>query len=316
MLSVARSTGVLPMTDPVPAHDDPFPAAVERLAASVVGLAGRRRGVAAGAVWSPGVVVTAASALGHAERVHVVRPDGETVEAEVRGTDPSTDLAVIAVSTEGLAPIGRRTEPARVGDAVLAVGRDASGLVHASFGRVGQVAGEWRTWRGGLVDRLVRLDGGLYPGLAGAPVGDARGLALGVASPAFSRHHGVVLPAGTVDRVSAALLEHGRVARGWLGVVVQPVALTAAMRDAARASSARGLLVTGVDDAGPAAAAGLTVGDVVVSADGTAIEDLDALRALLGTGRIGTRVRLDVLRGGVPTVVGLEVGERPSDGAR
>jgi len=153
-----------------------LPDAVERVAASVVRIGSRRRGIAAGVVWSAGRILTTASAQGHASRVHVGRPDGETVIGEVRGTDDSTDLAVIAVATDGLAAI-ERGEPAapRVGTVVFAVGRDASGAVHASFGHVGAVGGAWRTWRGGEVDRLVRLDGGLCPGLAGAPVADEAG---------------------------------------------------------------------------------------------------------------------------------------------
>ncbi len=75
----------------------------------------------------------------------------------------------------------------RVDDVICVVGRDPSGLTHASFGHVGLVAGEWRTWRGGRVDRLIRLDGGLYPGLDGAPVADASGQVLG-AKPHMLRH--------------------------------------------------------------------------------------------------------------------------------
>src|SRR5205085_9601714 len=123
---------------------------------------------------------------------------------EVRGIDASTDLAVVSLPISGGAnpPVAERREgPApRVGDFVFAVGRNPSGVVHASFGHVGAAGGAWRTWRGGAVDSLVRLDGGLYPGLAGAPVAGADGRIVGVASPALSRHHGVVLPVQTVER--------------------------------------------------------------------------------------------------------------------
>ena len=208
-----------------------LPDAVERVAASVVGIGSRRRGIAAGVVWSAGRILTTASALGHASRVHVVRPDGETVIGEVRGTDDSTDLAVIAVATDGL-PAIERGEPAapRVGTSVFAVGRDASGAVHASFGHVGAVGGAWRTWRGGEVDRLVRLDGGL--------------------------------------------------------------------------------LVTGLGEDGPAARAGLMIGDVLLEADERAVPDLQSLRSALAGERVGTRVPLRILRDGQVVSVGVEVTER------
>ncbi|MDE2454618.1 MAG: serine protease, partial [Burkholderiales bacterium] len=216
------------MTDhppsPHPSLSTPLLAdAVERLARSVVGVA-LRRGTASGLVWQPGVVVTAASAVWRASRLAVVLPDGEQVEGRLRGADTGTDLAAISFEGAEVAAAERDAEAApRAGDFVFAVGREPSGLVQASFGHVGAAAGEWRSWRGGRIERLIRLDGGLYPGLAGAPVAGADGRVIGVASPAFSRLHGLVLPVATVDRVLAQLLSHGRVRQGYLGIATQPV---------------------------------------------------------------------------------------------
>ncbi|RZI42664.1 serine protease [Herbaspirillum sp. HC18] len=284
--------------------------AVEAVAASVVGL-GTRRGLAAGVVWKTGMVVTAASAIGHAQEVHVVQPDGETAPGRVRGTDPATDLALIALEDERLRPAVRRIDSAvRVGDFVFAAGRDASGMLHASFGRIGATGGAWRTWRGGAVDRFVRLDGGLYPGLTGAPVGDARGQVIGVASPMLSRHHGVVLPVATVDRVSEALSKHGRVAHGFLGIVAQPVTVPAGVKANAPDLPETGLLVTGVADDAPAAQAGVMVGDILLTIGGHPIRDINSLREALGAEQIGTRMRLQLLRGGQAIELIVEVAER------
>ena len=282
-----------------------LPDAVERLAASVVGLS-MRRGAASGVVWTPGVVVTTASALWRAHRLEVVLPDGEPVTGEIRGIDPSTDLAAITFEG-GAVPSAERAAAAepRVGDFVFAVGREPSGRVQASFGHVGAAGGEWRTWRGGRVERLVRLDGGLYPGLAGAPVADASGLVLGVASPALSRHHGVVLPVPTIERVLAQLLAHGRVQRGYLGIAAQPV------RASIDGRAIEGLLVSSVADDGPAAIARLLVGDVIVSAGGQTVASVEALRDLLGAEQVGARLRLKVARGGQAMELSLDVAERP-----
>lgn len=282
----------------------PLPLAdvVERVAASVVGLATRRhRG--AGVLWRPGVVVGSAMLLWRASRVLVVRPDGEQVEGEIKGIDPTTDVAAIALDA-GAAVVAEHAgdAPARLGDFVFAVGREGSGHAQASFGHVGAVAGAWRTWRGGHIDRLIRLDGGLYPGFTGAAVADISGRVLGIASPAFSRHHGVVVPATTIERVLDQLLAHGRVQQGYLGIAAQPVR---AMLDG---TGVDGLLVSSVASDGPAARAGLLVGDVIVKLAGEPVSSLEDLRARL---RVGARVAAEVARGGRALGLALEVAERP-----
>jgi len=283
--------------EPLPLAD-----AVERVAASVLGLATRRqRG--AGVVWRTGVAVGSASALWRAGRVAVVLPDGEQVEGTLRGLDAATDLAVVSFADRGVPAVARDDAiTARVGDVVFAVGREPSGALQASFGHVGAVAGPWRSWRGGRIERLIRLDGGLYPGLAGAAVGDAAGRVLGIASPAFSRHHGVVLPVATIERVVEQLLTHGRVQQGYLGIAAQPVR---AQRDGVGVD---GLLVTSVADDGPAARAGLLVGDVIVTIGGQPVGSLDGLRERL---QVGTQVDADIARGGRAHTLSLQVAERP-----
>jgi serine protease Do len=278
--------------------------AVERVAASVVGLATRRLR-SAGVVWRAGVAVANASALWRSSRVAVVLPDGEQVEGSVRGIDPATDLAVIALADNSSAtPVAQDGDVAapRVGDVVFAVGREPSGHVQASFGHIGAAAGPWRTWRGGQLDRLIRLDGGLYPGLLGAAVADASGRVLGIASAAFSRHHGVVVPRATIERVIEPLLAHGRVARGYLGIAAQPVR---AQRDGVAVD---GLLVTSVADDSPAASAGLLVGDVIVTLGGEPAGSLERVRERL---QVGAQIELGIARGGRAQTLTLQVTERP-----
>jgi len=280
-----------------------LPDSVERLAASTVGLSTRRHS-GSGVLWRSGVIVTSASLLWRATSVSLVRPDGEQVQGEVRGIDGATDLAAVTFDSGALAVAERTTAAApRIGDVVFAVGRDPSGLTQASFGHVGAVAGEWRSWRGGRVDRLIRLDGGLYPGFAGAPVADASGQVIGVASNALSRHHGIVLPVATVDRVIDQLLAHGRVRQGYLGIAAQPVRATL------DGAAVEGLLISSLSDDGPAARAGLRVSDVIVKIGGEPTVSVDALRDLL---QVGAQVRVLVSRGGSSHEVSLEVEQRPS----
>jgi len=284
-----------------PSSSPHLPDAVERLAASVVCLATRRHG-SSGVLWRNGVAVGSASALWRASQVSLVLPDGEQVPGEVRGIDGGTDLAAVTFAS-GTLPVAERAAAAaaRVGHFVFAVGRKPSGLVQASFGHVGSVAGEWRTWRGGRVERLIQLDGGLYPGFEGAPVAEESGQVLGIASSAFSRHHGVVLPVATVDRVLDQLLAHGHVKQGYLGIAAQPVRATL---DGAPVD---GLLVSSVADDGPAARGGLQVGDVIVKVGGEPVGSLEALRGLL---EVGAQVRVLVSRGGHAKELSLEVAQR------
>jgi S1-C subfamily serine protease len=282
-----------------------LPDAVERVAASVVGFATRHR-ASSGVLWRDGIAVGSASALWRSTSVSVLRPDGEPVRGEVRGLDPATDLAAVAVP--GLSqPLPARSAGAapRVGDFVFAAGRKPSGITQASFGRVGAVGGEWRTWRGGRIERLLQLDGGLYAGFEGGAVADADGGVLGIASPAFSRQRAIVLPATTVDRVLDQLLVHGRVVQGWLGIAAQPV------QAALDGETVRGLLVSSVAEDGPAAKGGLQVGDVIVKVAGRPVERLDALRDAL---QVGADVSVLVSRGGKGTTLTLTVASRP--GAR
>ena len=288
-----------------------LPDAVAAVARSVLGLVTRRHAAAA-VVWRPGLAVTSASALWRAPpQVQLVLPDGETVEGTVRGSDAGTDLAAItfvaADAVPALAlPAPQPAAETRVGDFVFAVGREPEGHVHASFGHIGATGGEWRSWRGGRIERLIRLDGGLYPGLSGAAVASPAGHVLGIASPAFSRHHALVLPAATIERVLVALLAHGRVPRSHLGVAVQPV------RAVLEGAGVEGLLVSSVAADGPAARGGLLVGDVIVSAGGRPTAQLEALRAALAEAAPGSELTLAVARGGHKLSLAIALAEKPA----
>src|SRR5438034_7410253 len=144
---------------------------------------------------------------------------------------------------------------------VVAVGRGDTTGATASSGMIGALAGPWRTWRGGELDRYVRLDGGLYPGFSGAPAVDAQGRVVGICTAALARAAGMVIPASTVDRVVGELLARGRVARAYLGLAMQPVTLPKALVQKLSLRAERGLLIVAVEPDGPADQAGVLIGD-------------------------------------------------------
>ena len=131
---------------------------------------------------------------------------------------------------------------------------------------------------------------------------------LGIASPAFSRHHAVVVPAATIERVLAALLAHGRVPRSHLGIAVQPVRATL------EGAAVEGLLVSSVAEDGPAATGGLLVGDVIVEAGGRPARELEALRATIAEAPPGAALALTVSRAGQRVSTGRRRGRAAPGG--
>jgi S1-C subfamily serine protease len=244
------------------------------------------------------------------------------VAAQLAGMDHATDLAVLqlAESTPDAFPDTTAESPAPHGDAALiltghfvaALGRSAGGDLAASAGIVHRTGPAWQTWTAGRIDRLVRLDGGLFAGLSGGPVFDARGHVIGIANGALVRGGAVVVPAATIDRVIDELLARGRVARPYLGIVAQPVRLPAGAGGPDATAPGVGLLVTGLDEAGPAHGAGLMVGDIVRAVAGQPVADIAALRGALATRHSGTTVTVAVLRGGAPLELSLVTGEAPA----
>jgi S1-C subfamily serine protease len=294
--------------NPLRAQSDALAAIVERVGASTVAVLGRRHAVASGVVWRAGLVVTAAHVFRRTPvAATFVAGHGKSFSAALVGIDSSTDLALFRLTDESaIAPIAVGDAPAiQAGHMAIAVGRSGEGDAIASAGLVNRAAGPWQTWLGGHVDRLIRLDGGVYEGLSGAPVADASGNVIGVATAALSRSYGIVVPASTVSRVVDALLAHGRVARPWLGIGAQPVPLP-------NAAEKSGLLVTSLASGGPAERAGLLIGDIIVSAAGEGAADLRELRQALA-GHLGKTVTLSLLRGGAPVSVQAQVGEWPGE---
>jgi S1-C subfamily serine protease len=122
---------------------------------------------------------------------------------------------------------------------------------------------------------------------------------------------GLTIPAATVSRVVEQLLAKGHIARGYLGVGLQPVRLPDTLKQAVGVTSETGVIVISIESGGPAEKAGLFIGDILIALDGTPTTDTDAVQALLGPERIGTPLAANVARGGAPMDVTITVGERP-----
>jgi S1-C subfamily serine protease len=273
---------------------------VEGAAKSVAAVHARPRFPSSGVFWRPGVLVTAAHTIRHDEEITVTLPDGSSAPATLAGGDAGTDIAVLRV--EGGTPIARAAAAPVAGNLALAIGRSPDSGPNATMGIVSAVSGSWRTWRGGRLDHYIRLDLTLYPGSSGGAVVNVDGQAIGIATSALSRIAGLAIPASTVDRVVDELLAKGRVARGYLGVGLQPVELP---------DHQKGLLIVSVEPDGPAGKAGVLIGDILLALGGRGVCETEDLQAALESHGVGQAAEADVLRGGSAKKITIVVGERP-----
>ena len=283
---------------------------VETAAQSVVRVEARRRLPASGIMWSAeGVVVTANHVVERDDKLRVGLPSGDSVDAELAGRDPTTDLAVLRTDATDVAPLPL-VEPSdiRVGNLVLALGRPGKN-VQATMGMVSALGKSWRTGAGGAVDRYVQTDVVMYPGFSGGPLVDASGRGAGLNSSALMRGFNVALPVPTLRRVVDALLTHGRVSRGYLGVGAQPARLPQTVADEVGQES--GLLVVSVEPGSPAEDAGILMGDTIVSVAGEAARHMDDLLGFLSGDAVGKSVQVKIVRTGQTEEITVTVGERP-----
>ena len=293
---------------------------VERVGASVVALQARRSPPASAVILEPGVVATAAHTLRREDGITAVLADGSASAATLVGVDPGTDIAVLRLESSPGAARPSQGATIELGDAavvrpghfVVAVSRGTDGSLSASAGIVARTGGEWRTWRGGHVDRLVQLDGGLWGGFSGGPVVDARGGVIGIGTSALSRGRAVVIPGSVLKRVSAQLLARGHVSHAYVGAAVQPVEVPQSLRNSLGISQAHGLIVISTVPQGPADTAGIALGDTLLTLDGKPLADVDDLKSALGaTDRIGKPVAVSLIRAKQLVNVDVVVGERP-----
>lgn len=276
-------------------------------ASSVVQVHGKRWRTASGVVYAAGVVVTTIKALGREDGLHVRASEGDAIDAELVAWDPATGLAVLKAPALGAPPIAIAKQPARVGHLALALARSWSNNLTVSAGIVSIIGGPLRTGRRHAIDQVIRTTAPMHDGFAGGAFLDTDGALIGVTTASTIRGLGVVIPSDIAWKTAGGLLEHGRVKSGYIGIAGQRVELPEGQRVEGREDA---LLVIAVTPDGPAAKAGVIVGDVVVSFDGRAVTSADDLLDLLTAERIGKEVAVGILRGGTAQTITVTVGER------
>jgi serine protease DegQ len=287
----------------------------ERVGASVAAVNARHRVSSSGVLWRQGVIVTADHTIDREDGITVKFAGGNALAATLAGRDPGTDLAVLRIDEQSGVPASISGSVPRVGQLALALGRPGHMGLGASFGVISAVGGAWQTWSGGEVDAFIRPDLTLYPGFSGGPLVHASGQVAGINTSGLSRGGALTIPSSTVERVVEQLLTSGRIARGYVGLGMQPVRLPDGLREALHLQQQTALLVISVAPEGPGEKAGILIGDILTTLRGQPVGDTEAVQRVLGPSSVGQDIAASVIRGGQPVDVTLNVAERPRRGA-
>lgn len=261
-----------------------------------------------------GLILTNSHVVADASAIDVALPDGREHQADLIGQDPDTDVAVLKISAPDLAAVTfGSSHELRPGQLVIAIGNPYGFQHSVSAGVVSALGRTLRARSGRLIDQVVQTDAALNPGNSGGPLVTSAGKVVGVNTAIIAGGQGLsfAVPIGTVLSVLPALLRDGRVRRGYLGVAGQDVPLLRRVTRFHKLTQSTGVFVISIEKNGPAAAAGIREGDIVVSLDTEIVSSVDDLHRLLIEDRIGTRVTLGVLRDQQRIELDVRVADRP-----
>src|SRR6478735_2497814 len=248
-----------------------------------------------------GLVLTNSHVVGGSRRVRLSFPDGNHAEARVLGDDPDTDLALLRTELPAGTPSAVLGDSAKLrrGQLVVAIGNPLGFESTVTAGVVSALGRSLRAQSGRLIDDVIQTDAALNPGNSGGPLVSSAGEIVGINTAMIQRAQGICFAVASNTAVFAVseFIAHGRVRRAHIGIAAETVPLPRRI-GLATGAGARAIRVSEVEKGGPAHAAGVLAGDLLLSLDGTPIEGADALIRLLNAERIGKATTLSLLRGG------------------
>jgi len=282
-------------------------------------------GVGSGVVIAgDGLVLTNSHVVGGASRVKLSFADGSHREARVLGDDPDTDLALLRTDLPAGTPAAALgdSKALRRGQLVVAIGNPLGFESTVTAGVVSALGRSLRATSGRLIDDVIQTDAALNPGNSGGPLVSSAGEVVGINTAMISRAQGIcfAVASNTAVFVVSEFITtldsgRGRVRRAHIGIAAETVPLPRRIGLATGAGT-RAIRISEVMPGGPAAAAGLLAGDLLLSVDGIAIEGADDLIRLLNASRIGRDTQVAILRGGVVEKRTLQPAERASPSPR
>jgi serine protease DegQ len=281
--------------------------AVEKAGASIVRVDDGTRLTASGLIWSSsGVIVATSHGVERDDDVSIALAGGKTLAARVVGRDPESDIAVLRVDATDLPAAEVAADTVRVGSLAAAVARPGRGDLQATLGIV---TSRLEAQDSGRPEYILGTDAKLLPGFSGGALIDMNGRVIGVLNLMFGRRAGVALGVSLVANVVEALLAHGKIKRGYLGVGAQVVELSAALRKSSGVDRMHALLIVHIHPGSPAESAGIGVGDILVSIGEAAVSNVEDLQAKLRRLSAGETVTAGILRGGVAQTVAVTLGD-------
>ncbi len=259
-----------------------------------------------------GFVVTNNHVIEQAEEIKVSLADGRTATAELKGTDPSTDIAVLKIDGTGLkALVFADSASLQPGQIAIAIGNPL-GLQHTvTAGVVSALGRTLRANNGRLIDDIIQTDASLNPGNSGGPLVNSLGQVIGVNTATIPSAQGLcfAVSSNLAAFVAGKLIMEGRVKRAYLGIAGQVVKLTERMVAANRLGRKTGVYIYEVVADQPAYNNAIRVGDIIVSFNGKGVGTVDELHKLLNADVIGQTMEMDVLRGGHKVTIKVIPGE-------
>lgn len=264
-----------------------------------------------------GHIVTNNHVVENAVEIEIITDNGSVIDAELVGTDPETDLAVLKVKNDGTYPFVDfgSSKQLRRGDWVVAVGSPLGFSGTATAGIVSALGkpGDFR--RSQTYTDYLQIDAAINRGNSGGPTFDMNGRVVGVntwiaSTTGGSIGLGFAIPSELVDQVTATLIDKGKVSRGWLGVTITNV--DEDMAEAIGLKDAKGAIVTRVTEGSPAEDSGLERGDIIVKINGQEVDDATITTRVVGSLLAGSNNRFELYRDGKRRTISVKVGERPN----
>ncbi|HZS80801.1 MAG TPA: Do family serine endopeptidase [Herbaspirillum sp.] len=274
----------------------------------------KQSSLGSGVIVSPqGYILTNNHVVEAADEIEVALADGRKASAKVVGTDPETDLAVIKIDLPNLPTITlAHVEQATVGDIVLAIGNPFGVGQTVTMGIISALG---RNHLGiNTFENFIQTDAAINPGNSGGALVDTSGNLLGINTAIYSRTGGnlgigFAIPMSTAKNVMEAIINHGQVVRGWIGV--EPQDITPELAESFSLTRKAGTIIAGVLKNSPADKAGMKPGDILISIEGKPVADTTDMLNLIAQLTPGQKAKMLVLRKAQQTTLDIVIGKRP-----
>ncbi len=257
-----------------------------------------------------GFIVTNNHVVEGADKIKVILKDDREFDAEVKGRDPNTDLALIKIKSDGNLPTIQfgNSDDVRVGEWVMAIG-NPFGLEHTVT--VGIISAKGRVIGSGPYDDFIQTDASINPGNSGGPLLNMDGKVVGINTAIIAGGQGIgfAIPVNMAKGIIEQLQAKGEVTRGWLGIGIQD--LSKELKSYYGVDGDAGVLVTKVFPGDPAEKAGIRAKDIILAVNGKKVDSSRELSRTIAESAVGKEASLLVLRGGTEKKFTIELGKRP-----